>query len=219
MGSKVCSKCKIEKDLSEFYFHQSKGREGKPLPICKDCAKKHNGTPPEKLNANLRQWRAKNHERYYLADKIWRNKNPDKVSVTRKKYRTKKKATDPLYRCRSAIRSLVISAIKGKGYKKKTKTCQIIGCSFTELHAYIENQFKPGMTWLNHGEWHLDHKVPMALAKTEEEAIALNHYTNLQPLWAKDNLAKFDKIDLELVNNSTEAIKEIALTTITTQEK
>ena len=50
------------------------------------------------------------------------------------------------------------------------------------------------MTLENHGEWHLDHIIPLAIAKTEEEIIKLNHYTNFQPLWAIDNLKKGAKI-------------------------
>lgn len=52
------------------------------------------------------------------------------------------------------------------------------------------------MTWNNYGKWHIDHIIPISSAKTEEEVIKLNHYTNLQPLWAKDNLKKGNKIIL-----------------------
>ena len=50
------------------------------------------------------------------------------------------------------------------------------------------------MSWDNHGEWHLDHIIPMASATNEKEVIKLNHYTNFQPLWAEENLQKSDKI-------------------------
>ena len=61
----------------------------------------------------------------------------------------------------------------------------------------IETKFKKGMSFENHGEWHLDHIYPISLAKSEEEVIKLNHYTNFQPLWSEDNLRKSNKI----VNN------------------
>jgi hypothetical protein len=50
------------------------------------------------------------------------------------------------------------------------------------------------MNWDNHGEWHIDHKIPLSTAKNEEELYKLNHYTNLQPLWSTDNLKKSNKI-------------------------
>ncbi len=52
------------------------------------------------------------------------------------------------------------------------------------------------MSWDNHTKygWHIDHIIPLASAKTEEELKSLCHYTNLQPLWAKENLSKGAKI-------------------------
>ena len=51
------------------------------------------------------------------------------------------------------------------------------------------------MTWENYGQWHLDHVKPLYLSENEEDLIKLNHYTNLQPLWAEDNLKKNRKYD------------------------
>jgi hypothetical protein len=64
------------------------------------------------------------------------------------------------------------------------------------LKKYIESKFKEGMSWDNYGVygWHLDHIIPLSSAKNEEELKSLCHYTNLQPLWAFDNLSKFNKI-------------------------
>jgi len=84
-------------------------------------------------------------------------------------------------------------SLKKRGYSKKTKTYQILGCSFKDFQNHIESQFKEGMTWENHGEWHYDHIVPVASATTEEELININHYTNFQPLWAEENIRKGKK--------------------------
>ena len=65
-----------------------------------------------------------------------------------------------------------------------------MGVSYNEFKVYIENQFLEGMTWDNHGEWHLDHKRPISWAKSEDEIYELNHYSNFQPLWSIDNLLK-----------------------------
>lgn len=77
-------------------------------------------------------------------------------------------------------------------FKKPCSTMDLIGCSAQELKEYIESKFLSGMNWENHGMhgWHADHRVPLASAENLEELIQLFHYTNLQPLWAEENLRK-----------------------------
>ena len=86
--------------------------------------------------------------------------------------------------------------------EKSKRTQEIVGCTFEELKIYIENQFTEGMSWDNYGidGWHVDHIKPLAVANSQEEIISLNHYTNLQPLWALDNLKKgatFDGVNFK----------------------
>jgi hypothetical protein len=69
-----------------------------------------------------------------------------------------------------------------------------------EFRNYIESQFTEGMNWDNYGQgknnetWHIDHIIPISLAKTEEEVYKLNHYANLRPMWCSDNIRKSNKI-------------------------
>lgn len=70
----------------------------------------------------------------------------------------------------------------------------MLGCDYQTAFKHIESRFKQGMSWDNFGEWHIDHIIPLASAKTEIELIELCHYTNLQPLWAEENRSKGDKI-------------------------
>jgi hypothetical protein len=85
-------------------------------------------------------------------------------------------------------------AFKNKRWNKNTKTQEMLGCDYQTAFKHIESRFKKGMSWDNFGDWHIDHIIPLASAKTEEELIELCHYTNLQPLWAEENLIKGDKI-------------------------
>jgi hypothetical protein len=71
---------------------------------------------------------------------------------------------------------------------------EYIGCSQEELKLHIEKQFTFDMSWDNAGEWHVDHKIPLSSAETPEEMYRLCHYTNLQPMWALDNIKKGDKL-------------------------
>lgn len=84
---------------------------------------------------------------------------------------------------------------KRNGYSKKSKTHEILGCSYDEFKIHLESQFESWMTWENRGKyngefnygWDIDHIIPLASAKTEEELLKLCHYTNLRPLCSKVN--------------------------------
>lgn len=106
---------------------------------------------------------------------------------TKKKY-----MLDPMYRTKEAMRRRVAGAFNRRGFTKRSKTFEIVGCTFDELALYIEGQFVDGMSWENRSEWHIDHKVPLSIAHTEDEIVKLNHFTNLRPLFAHDNFAKSD---------------------------
>lgn len=105
-------------------------------------------------------------------------------------YHKNRMKTDPVYALCSRTRVLIYQKIQRGGYTKKSRTYDILGCSFVEFKSFIEKQFAEGMSWDNHGDWHLDHIIPCAVAKTEDDVIRLNHYTNFQPLWKLDNLKK-----------------------------
>ena len=81
---------------------------------------------------------------------------------------------------------------------KSKHTMELLGCSIDELKKYLEEKFQEGMTWKNYGRygWHIDHKKPCVLfdLSKEEEQKKCFHYTNLQPLWAEDNLSKGARI-------------------------
>ena len=90
-----------------------------------------------------------------------------------------------------------MQAVRAQKAYKASNARNLIGCSYTDLRKHLENLFSPGMTWENNGRhgWHIDHIRPCAsfdLTDPEQQKQCF-HYTNLQPLWAKDNPAKSDK--------------------------
>jgi len=91
--------------------------------------------------------------------------------------------------------------LKRYGYTKKSKTFEILGCDYETFKKHIESQFIDGMSWENRNEWHVDHIIPVSSAKDEGEMILLNHYLNLQPLWATDNLSKGSKLPALIMQN------------------
>jgi hypothetical protein len=111
----------------------------------------------------------------------------------------KRLATDPYFRFTQGIRSRVCSGIRRAGAVKSFRTSKLIGCSFSELREHLEEMFQPGMTWENHGRrgWHVDHIRPVAsfdLRDPAQQRLCF-HFSNLQPLWATDNLRKKAKWD------------------------
>ncbi len=96
------------------------------------------------------------------------------------------------------------------GYKKGSKSQDILGCSYIEFKKYLESKFENGMSWENYGQWHIDHIIPISWGKSEQEVYELNNYKNLQPLWKFDNLSKGNIINRKIINNKhIEKINEI----------
>jgi hypothetical protein len=122
--------------------------------------------------------------------KKYYEKNKDKINKCKSLIISNKRKSDKIFKLKHNISCLIRNSLKKKGYIKSKKTELIVGCSISELIIHISSMFSEGMSIENHGEWHIDHIIPLAMGKTEDEVIRLNHYTNLQPLWAKDNLIK-----------------------------
>lgn len=103
---------------------------------------------------------------------------------------------DPIFKLKEVLKRRTQKIFKRKNWATPHRCGQLLGASFEIVKAHIEKQFTLGMNWDNHGThgWHIDHRIPLASAKTEDEVYPLFHYTNLQPLWAADNILKSDKI-------------------------
>ena len=121
--------------------------------------------------------------------KKYRLENKLKIKEYVSKHNKEKRQQNPMFRLKANMRSAISTAIKNKN---KTTT-KILGCSYEDLKKYLESKFEPWMNWDNYGDpkdgilelnktWDIDHIEPLSSAKTEEDIIRLNHYTNLQPL-------------------------------------
>ena len=181
----------------------------------------------EKVAEYKREWNANNRERKNENGRRWKMANKDKVAISGQRYREanpgkaaenarKLYASDPQriiqrkqawingdspaaenYRIARNLRSRVSDVLKGK--YKSAPTLVLLGCSIDDFKEYFAEMFTDGMTWNNHGEWHIDHIVPCAafdLTDAEQQKVCF-HYTNLQPLWANENLRKSAKLPHE----------------------
>ena len=123
---------------------------------------------------------------------LWRKKNRKQIQKTNTAYETKRKKVDPAFKLLLTLRSRLNNALTRQNSKKNTTTIELIGESPVFVMGYLAAKFKEGMTWDNHGEWHIDHIKPCCKFNLldKEEQKKCFHYTNLQPLWSQENLSK-----------------------------
>lgn len=195
---KTCRKCEELKFNDEFYTRKDRPCGFKS--VCKLCDR-----------AISERWKDKNPERTRelsrnSAEAFFR-KNPERVRQTardayakdpaaRIAYQTgyikRRLLVDPGFKLASYYRRRVSKALK-----VNTKCCHtlgLLGCSIPDLKEHLERGFKPGMSWENYGEWHVDHIKPCARFDLSDhtQQRACFHFSNLQPLWGIDNLKKSD---------------------------
>lgn len=158
----------------------------------------------EKVRKYQAEYRAKNKEKAREYSKEWREKNKDYIKESKREYVRNRRSTDPLYKLRCNVRSLIKNTFIRNSCKKAKKTEEILGCTMEFFIEYITSQFTEGMSLDNYGScknkdceryWELDHIYPVSKAVSEEHLLKLNHYTNFRPLWKEDNILKYNKIE------------------------
>jgi hypothetical protein len=207
---KVCTKCGVEKPL-EMFAVDSTRKDGR-YPSCKGCRKKYlvvykatyqstiidgNKVYYKKNRASIRKkqavYRVENIESVSAAEAKWQRENRPRINA---RYNNRIK-TDPVFYLKENVRKNIQASIKEGG--KSGKTNELVGLSGKDLLDYLGTLFWPGMTKDNRGnmKWHLDHVVPIeSFDKSDPNwQFKAFHWTNLQPLWADDNLRKSNRLD------------------------
>ena len=180
------NKEKIIKKASKYYL-ENKEKIKKRQQITNKIYYNNNR---EKIKEKSRKYYCKNKEKKLLKNKIYRINNKEKVKahdIWRSKNNINRKLS-------LLLRRRTLLALKDNS--KSKNTMYLLGVENIEfLWKHLELTFKPGMTRENHGKWHVDHIRPCSsfdLSKPEEQAKCF-HYTNLQALWAHENLSKGSK--------------------------
>ena len=188
----TCLKCNIK------FIHSDRRKKFCSIKCKTEGAKEYNKKyrKTDKFKKSLRRYRTS--DKGKAADKRTyetRKKN-GKFQMWQSKYEKERRKSDPEFKLKSSMRKRLYIFLKSSNMKKTNKTFKMIGCTPKFLKEYLEKKFKPGMTWDNHtiNGWHVDHQIPLDSAKNEEELEKLMHYTNLQPMWAVDNIKKSNKI-------------------------
>ena len=212
---KLCKKCNIDKEIELFRKYRNSCRECE-----KEYGRNKYKSESEKLKSIKREYYENNKEKcreyarkYYKENiesnkilkkeyyennkeyikeqhKIYNKENKDKINKRQREYISSRIQNDNMFKLSKNTRTLIVNSFYYNGFTKKSKTQNILGCSFEEFKIYLESKFEDWMNWENRGlyngelnyGWDIDHIIPISSAKTEDEIIRLNHYKNLQPL-------------------------------------
>lgn len=167
-GFKSCARCAAHFRQRALQGDRAKARERR---------QRWNQKNPQALRTAIRNWVVANRPRVLQNQRQWRQQTHG----------------IPRYFIERRLRARLLKKLKAARVKKNIGTWELVGCSPQHLIEHLEKQFTQGMTWDNHGKWHVDHIVPCArfdLTDTEQQRRCF-HFTNLQPLWASDNLKKW----------------------------
>lgn len=152
----------------------------------------------KKYYSKHREQRLKKVKEYSLANSYkiqkYQKEYRELHKVERNEYLKRRRFTSPSFKLLTYLRNRLNSVVASR--YKSLSSLQLMGCSIEVLRDHLEKQFTPGMSWSNYGKWHIDHIKPCAsfdLTKSEEQQKCF-HYTNLQPLWALENLKKGSKV-------------------------
>lgn len=203
---KQCTKCKDNKELSEF--PRSKRYKSGYNSQCKLCVNAHNKTYRDEnielINQSRREHYQKNapkmreeKKKYYASHKsykakydiVYRKANSLAIKEYKRAWELLHK-DDPIFKIKRNLRRRVHHALEGNC--KSDKTFELIGCSPQFFKDYISDLFQKDMSWDNYGEWHIDHIKPcftFNLSNPEEQRKCF-HYSNQRPLWKLDNLRR-----------------------------
>lgn len=183
MEEKHCSKCDTWKPLEAYCKNNEKW--DKLMSACKSCH-----------NERQRRRRGTKEERARYNAQCRRSQQKRRRNGKRNAYLRERRKNDPTFRLKCYLSSCISNGLKAQGIRKKPgTTIEFLGCSYAELMDHLESLFQPGMTRENYGSvWHDDHIVPRAaFGASREELMIVNWYKNMQPMFAKENIAKGSK--------------------------
>lgn len=198
---KQCKKCLETKDLLEFT--KNKSTKDGLCCYCKNCKSHIDSQYYKKNSKDINQRRSKYHQTSPIAKECRkRYAKSDKGKLAQRRYVKKRYQSNIEFKIRTTLRTRLRHAITKN--IKQSSAIKLLGCTVEYFISYIESKLLPNMTWDNYGNpngnhtdcWHIDHIVPCSnfdLTSLEQQKLCF-HYTNLQPLWAKDNLSKSDKV-------------------------
>jgi hypothetical protein len=200
--NKTCGECKINKSTDQF--HKDSSKISGFTSYCKECKTLYRKNNIEQFRARKLKWYQKKKLQKSLIPKQKKIKDKNYKPAHKLKRKEKERLqrqTDLNFRMLGNLRTRIYHAMKKDTKGKKTK--ELLGCSIQEFKIYLESKFREGMSWDNYGKygWHIDHIIPCSMFDLTnfEQQQKCFHYSNLQPLWAIDNLKKYNKSSVSIL--------------------
>lgn len=157
--------------------------------------KEYKKNNPEKVAESIARWHKKNQGKIRIFAKKWKEDNIERFATYYRRANAKR-SLNTNYRIHRNISNAIARCINKNRTEKRT--FEILGYTTEELKTHLESLFLDGMTWANYSKWHIDHKIPRSFfvfdSPDDVEFKMCWRLENLQPMWAKDNLAKGNKI-------------------------
>lgn len=205
MNNKEYKKQWYEKNKDKVKARVKKYREEHKEEIRKkrkEYLKQYNKNYKQTHKEQIKKYNQENKDKFKQYKKKYRENHKEIIQEYDSKYRKKRKQEDYLFKMNHQIRNLIRTSFKRKSCIKANKTEEILGCKMDYFIEYLiktyENNYNEKWDWNYLKNVHIDHIIPISTAKSEEEIIKLNYYTNLQLLKAEDNMQKSDKLDWRL---------------------
>jgi hypothetical protein len=197
-----CFICKSESEMAYKIYNKDGNRVISYTNTCIGC---YQIKELERGRIKGKKYYNNRNDKNILRDKERKRKyRENNIEKIRKYHKENYKNYTPLQRLRLSISNNIRMSFKNKGYKKKSKAADILGCSIKDFKKYLESKFESWMSWENRGlyngeldyGWDIDHIIPLCTVETEEDIVRLNHYTNLQPLCSyKNRVVKRDLLE------------------------
>lgn len=177
---------------------QKKERRASLTPEQRNCelaARRAAKTPKQRERDRLyalRRYHETPREISRTTEKRWVEANRERYNARVASWQQQYKEQNPSFKIACAYRSYISGRIAKVGGRKSAKFEALVGCTKDQLAAHLETQFQEGMSWDNYGEWHIDHVRPCASFDLTDHAQQHQcfHYSNLQPMWALENIKK-----------------------------
>lgn len=194
---------------TEEYKNRRREYEKTHKNIIKRKREKYYASHRTAIVAHNAEYRRKNPDKSRQWAKTYRERHKEQIAKYQKEYAEKNRPkirervndrlhSDQLFKVKEQTRNMIRGSLRSKGHKKTSSTKDILGCDLDFFFEHLKRTWfdRYGRPW-NGEDFHIDHIIPLATAKTEDDVMRLCHYTNLRMLTPEENLDKHDKLDWE----------------------